>query len=350
MMAVRYVCLTLLAARSFASLSLRRTSVTARHPRSLYDRHQSLMDRVRVFQRHAASTGAGVDILTVSDDAQLGDASRVPRRVIWVNGFPRSGSSTLLSMVSVQSRVGSFALFEPCHDGDSVDATLQSQGCKGLLQDLANCRFDHVKDLWGWRDPHTTSNHTNFEAGEAHDICSTARRVAFKTVDYGHNATSWIELLDSQPDLYILAAVRDPRGVFASWKALEPFATLVKEGNFYTLDDVCRTYANNLNFSHPRVKQVLFEHMVEHPFDLTRDVYEFIGHAYGHSQEEWVRSNFNNGDCPTPPEWQVGFDDCRKDSSEIAIKWQRVLSEEEQAQFNSNPHCMAVKDFYGLDA
>jgi len=342
------VSLTLLAARSLASLSLRRPSVVARNPPSLYERQQLLIDRAWAFQRHTVSTGAGVDIFTVSDDGQFGDDSGTPRRVIWVSGFPRSGSSTLLAMVSVQSSGGSFALFEPCHDGDSVDATLQSQGCKGLLQELANCRFDHVKDLWGWRDPHTTGNHANFEAGEAHTICSKAHRVVFKTVDYGHNAKSWMELLDSQPDLHIVAAVRDPRGVFASWKALEPFATLVKEGNFYTLDDVCRSYAQNLNVSHPRVKQVLFERLVEYPYVVTRNVYEFIGDEYGEAQEKWVRSSFNNEDCPPPPEWQVGFDDCRTDSAEVASKWREVLSEEEKARFNSNPHCMAVKKFYGL--
>jgi len=60
--------------------------------------------------------------------------------VVWVSGYPRSGSSTMLSMVSaasghVDARVPgeTFSLFEPCHNGDELDPALNVSGCTGLL-------------------------------------------------------------------------------------------------------------------------------------------------------------------------------------------------------------------------
>lgn len=276
--------MALLALSAGRSLEASRGSFLAAGRSSRHSQAQ-LLDRAAIFQRHAYSTGLGVDFASLADD---NTSTGGRKTVVWVTGFPRSGSSTVLSMVSVQSNKsvgGAFALFEPCHPGDKVGGKLKRTGCKGLLQDLSKCRFTRVKDLWGWKDPHTSGNHEDFDPEEAHRLCKKASRITFKTVDYGHNSAQWLPILNQQPDLHIIATVRDPRGIWASWKTLEPFATLVKEGNFYTMEEICRTYADNLVFEHPRVKRVSFERMVRHPTHVTSSVYKFLGLRYGAKQD-----------------------------------------------------------------
>lgn len=321
---------------------------------------QQLLARASIFHRNAYAAGNGVEVASIAKagidweqvvDPQDGGATR-NRTVIWVTGFPRSGSSTLLSMVSVMRGSNSgneaFALFEPCHEGDKVDPDLQRQGCKGLLRELSQCHFDRVQDLWGWKDPHSSGKHTPFEPSLASSMCMRSERFTFKTVDYGHDLNETLDLLESQPDLHIVAAVRDPRGIWASWKTLEPFATLVREGNFYTLEDICRSFAHNAKVSHPRIKRVLFERMVRRPKLVARGVYAFLGEKYGAAQRAWVKANFNSKECPTPPPWQVGFDDCREDSALIANQWRTVLTREDRLRFNRDANCRFVKKHYRL--
>jgi len=330
--------------------------VPSAHHLSRTDNHDAvqtqlqLEDRAAQFYRSSFSTGHGVDFVHFVDEPPSHNIT--DRKVVWVTGYPRSGSSTLLSMVSETAQGNPhgkcFALFEPCHDGDEVDHTLLPLGCGGLLRQLTECKFEHVRGLWGWGDPHSSGVGTSYTPSLATNMCSTSRRVTFKTVDYGHNLTYWLPLLNEQPELRIVAAVRDPRGIWASWKVLEPFATLVRNHNFYTLEEVCRSFAGNIKVQHPRLTQVLFEHMVKSPEKVTQDVYNFLGIVYGVAQHKWVQANFNNKDCPPPPEWQVGFDDCREDSAAIAENWRKVLGDDDLRRFNQNPHCQEVKKHYNL--
>merc|ERR1719401_2814590 len=142
-------------------------------------------------------------------------------------------------------------------------ATGENGACPHVLKNLVRCDFDGVDKLWGWWDPHSTNNHTKFYNQSAHELCVDASIVAFKTVDYGHDLQEWQWLMDSHPHLRVLDVVRDPRGIYASWKTLEPFATLLKEGDhgkpFYTLTEICDHFEMNLNFIDPRVHRVVFE-------------------------------------------------------------------------------------------
>jgi len=304
---------------------------------------------VQRFQETAYSAGHGVDFMNiVASDA----AGSTLKRVIWISGFPRSGSSTLLSMLSTGPENAppsdTFALFEPCHYGDEVEKTLQSRKCWGLLSALADCRFWRIKKLWGWSNPHSSGNSTPYDRETAAKMCKDAHRITFKTVDYGHEIAKWTKLLDAHPDMYMVAAVRDPRGIWASWKSMEPFATGIKEGTFYTLEQVCAAFAANIDVQHPRVKMVLFENMVRKPRDVTRNLYAALGLDFGAAQEKWIDSNFNSKDCPPVPAWQVGYDDCREDSESVAQHWRSVLSEDDLRRFKEDANCQRVKSHYYL--
>jgi len=147
------------------------------------------------------SSSRGVDYVSfikLSGGSDGHDASD-SRKAVWVNGYPRSGSSTILSMVSAAGDAredtrqagATFSVFEPCHDGDAYSPWLEAQGCSRLLAGLARCDFDGIEHLWGWPDSHTTSNHTEFSPDGARDLCENSMLTAFKTVDYGHNISEW---------------------------------------------------------------------------------------------------------------------------------------------------------------
>jgi hypothetical protein len=240
-----------------------------------------------------------------------------------------------------------FSLFEPCHDGDEFKDSKKSQ-CGPVLKSLTRCNFDGIEKLWGWSDPHSTNNHTKFNADLARDICTQADIVAFKTVDYGHSIEQWKWLLDSHPNFRVLDIVRDPRGIYTSWKDLEPFKSLVAAGDFYTITDICTHFAKNLDYHDPRVHRVVFEELMETPKKVTTEVYEFLRLPYGDKQTQWIHDVFNNSACPPPPPELVGFTDCHANSgSSVVEKWHTVLSEEELQEYQDSPECQRVAKAYG---
>jgi len=68
----------------------------------------------------------------------------------------------------------------------------------------------------------------------------------------------------------VLDMVRDPRAIYASWKGLEPFKTLVGENDFYTLSQICDHFAKNLDFDDDRIKRVIFEDLMTNPKAITK--------------------------------------------------------------------------------
>merc|ERR1719188_2975705 len=51
---------------------------------------------------------------------KLNGTTTIQHAAVWVIAFPRSGSSTTLSMIASPHQAEAFALFEPCHSGDKV--------------------------------------------------------------------------------------------------------------------------------------------------------------------------------------------------------------------------------------
>jgi len=291
------------------------------------------------------------------------------QHAVWVSGYPRSGSSTVLSMVSATMDDNQdpgrpiFSVFEPCHDGDEYQAWLAERAeakpnhnsCPDVLWSLSRCDFTGIGNLWGWWDPHSTNNHTKFNNVSAHNMCTAADVVAFKTVDFGHDLQQFDFLLDSHPNFRVLDVVRDPRGIYASWMTLEPFATLVKEGfpdtgkPFYTLTEICDHFDMNLKFIDERVHRVVFEELMTNPWDVTQGVYEFLGIPFGNKQSMWIENVFNNTDCPPPPPEMVGFTDCHADSgSAVTDRWRTVLTEKELSEWKNSKSCQRIAEVYNF--
>jgi hypothetical protein len=278
--------------------------------------------------------------------------------VVWVSGYPRSGSSTLLSMVSAtvdDNRAGghTFSLFEPCHDDDKYDGWLTNSGCRQLLYDVSHCDFRGVEQLWGWRDPHSTSNFTHdFSKDLATEMCEDADIVAFKTVDWGHDLKQWKWLLDSRR-MKVLDMVRDPRAIYSSWKRLEPFKTLVETHDFYTLREICFHFAKNLDYQDSRVKRVIFEDLMQNPENVTKDIYEFLGQPFTQDQENWILGAFNAEECPPPKPGMEGFTDCHT-ASGVDLRgdehWRGDLTAQELAVFEKSEACQRVAEAYGYPA
>eukprot|EP00927_Polykrikos_kofoidii_P048961 TRINITY_DN4311_c0_g1_i1.p1 TRINITY_DN4311_c0_g1~~TRINITY_DN4311_c0_g1_i1.p1 ORF type:complete len:388 (-),score=50.24 TRINITY_DN4311_c0_g1_i1:178-1341(-) len=299
--------------------------------------------------------GKGTVYLSMLQDKQPFGS---PHRSVWVSGFPRSSTSTVLSMISAGQTVAdavdesdlTYSLFEPCHGGDEYEGELETRGCGGFIWHLTRCDFNGVKNLWGWMDPHSTRNHSKqdrFTREAASALCAKSQMVAFKTVDNGHKLPEWKWLLDDTPTLRVIDVVRDPRGIYASWKTLEPFATLVKKGQFYTIKDVCSSFEQNMDFGHGNVKHVVFEEMVKNPEETMKNIYDWLGMKFGNQQAAWLKSTFDASDCPEPKPWEVGFTDCHTNSRAVAEKWRWVLSPEELQVFNQTESCRRVMDRYG---
>mmetsp|Transcript_30082 Transcript_30082/g.65629 ORF Transcript_30082/g.65629 Transcript_30082/m.65629 type:complete len:370 (-) Transcript_30082:74-1183(-) len=309
------------------------------------------------------SRSLGVDFFSLIQEDVLTEGEseiKKPQLAVWVSSYPRSGSSTILSMVSAtiqgdENRMNTetFSMFEPCHDGDEYEQWMQQAGCGSVLWGLSRCEFAGMNQLWGWGNSHTTSHKTKFEPSRAQDICQSSDQIAFKTVDYGHHMADWTWLLDSHPRMRVLDVVRDPRDIMASWKTTEPFATLVKNGKFYTMSEICENYMSNLKLNDDRVHHVVFENLLKDPETVTRHVYHFLQKRFGETQLRWINATFFSSKCPEPEPWDVGFTDCHEysgpeaSSSEHHERWRDVLSAEEQSAFLKNPDCKAVAEAYG---
>jgi len=222
------------------------------------------------------------------------------------------------------------------------------KGCPKVLEQIANCNFDGVRKLWGWRDPHSTNNGSGATPfSSAGQLCQSADLVSFKTVDWGHHLSNWTWFLDRAPTLRIVDVVRDPRGVYASWKEMEPFTSLIKTGKYYTLVDVCEAYDENLHVHDGKVHHLVFENFVLNPRKVMSETYAFLGLHFGVYQEKWLKDTFDAEDCPPPPEWEKGFTDCHKDSESEADKWRSVLGKDELAAFTNSLACQRVAEAYG---
>lgn len=342
----------------------------------------------------------GVDFLSmISFKKTAANSAQRPIRAVWVKGYPRSGTSTTLSLVSssanglgdyttadhtgalvlrrtaeqpakinvsvegvstsdekedqahkkltASSLSHTFALFEPCHDGDKYDPWLEETGCGALLSGLAVCNFTGVHNLWGWDNPHTTNmDDRTFSQDKATQLCGQADLVTFKTVDDRHSIREWTWLLDQQPHMRILDMVRDPRGIWASWKSTTAFNDDLASGTYGTLTDICRLFAANLDFKDNRVHRVVFEHMVKDPKTVAKGVYDFLEMPFTQEQNDWIRKTFNAKECPPHMPWFENYTDCHTESSHVVEKWRSVLSKEELQSFYDTPECIQVIKAY----
>jgi len=253
--------------------------------------------------------------------------------------------------VSSINPTSTFALFEPCHPGDKYDKVLsRRKGCASLLWSLADCDFDHVQQLWGWNNPHTTNgNERTYSKESATELCSSSDLVAFKTVDVDERRPmkTWAWLMDAKPHLRVLNMVRDPRGIWASWKSTPAFQNIVDSGELGTLPDICKIFNDDLDFKDDRVHRIIFEKLIKDPVRETQNVYEFLGLPFGDDQLQWVKRTFDATNCPEYDSWYDNFTDCHQASQDEAEKWRTVLTREELNAFYATPECARIVHHFG---
>jgi hypothetical protein len=304
---------------------------------------------------------------TALENAKLAEAeASALRRAVWVSGYARSATSTVLSMVTASSLTGPateailephrgvYAVFEPCHEGDVLSPRLQQKGCGGLLSALAHCDFSDIQWLHGFKNPHTSGHDhlADLTPASAGAQCQEADIVAVKTIEHSHFIQDALPTLEANPDMYLIDVVRDPRGIFASWKTTPPFDAWLQTANRTLMADVCRSFAANLKVSHPRVLRVVFERLVALPEQTMRGLYDFLKFPFGESQLAWLRSTFNSKDCServASEGLQSRFSDCHDNSRSVAARWRDLLDDTELASFASNSDCRKVASFYGFE-
>lgn len=281
---------------------------------------------------------------------------------IWVHAYARSGSSTVLSMVSQALKEESaqeemnhvFSLFEPCHKGDELEPELVAKGCGGLIGELANCRFDKIKALNGWRDTHSKTRGAGpYNPAAASAACGGADVVAFKTISQAgelfHVQEHGLPVLSENPRLRMVDIVRDPRSIYASWMSTFPFNDTRLGGvqrDTSALKGLCDSFASNLGIQHSQVHRVVFESLVRDPEGVMRDVFNFLQVPFGDSQMDWVHRTFNAKDCPGVTEFIAAYSDCHTNATESLEKWRNVLQPHEVETFASYPACVTVAQTY----
>lgn len=307
---------------------------------------------------------------------------------VWIAGWPRSGSTTMFEMVlaaalelnqsngalvnstmllaqggdakgsdsSVSTSRSHFGLFEPCHWGlgnntppDVYDKDLQGD-CGKIMDRLVNCDFSGVKFLFGWSrfsGPHTditgiNYRETNYTPQLATNSCKSSNLVVYKTVtEFGRSIDNLLPVLDTHPDLLALVPVRDPRGIYASWKA-RPWG--VDGVNF--LLDICKQHKANLMQKHPRLRRVVYERLASDPVKTMQGAFKFLGLDFGAPQLQWINQTF---DSSCEGREVSDFSTCHQDSHEPQTRWKAALTQEEQQAFKDDPACREVAISYGYE-
>lgn len=271
------------------------------------------------------------------------------KRVVWINAFPRSGSSLLLSLVS-QVDFPVFSLFEPCNH-DSLEPWLAKKGCGALLSQLAQCNFTGVKWLRGWNSGYTLRNGASgaYSPRSASKACQSAGLVAFKTVTWGHNlASQAIPFLEENPQVKVINLVRDPRSIYASSLLAGGLYNKGHELTATDLTNMCDDMYTSLNKSHTRLLRVVYEDLVRNPEKTSEDIFSFMAIANKSPKiQRFLRNSFNNELCKD----KDAYSTCRKNSTEPLERYatQGVMTPALYQTFSGRESCRAISLEYGYD-
>merc|ERR1719277_301707 len=276
------------------------------------------------------------------------------RHAVWIVSLMRSGSSTILSMMSstVQGKedvvegahkTKVFSSFEPCTSGDKFSGELKDMNkkktsdeensvmCSKLIDGMSNCNFGSVEGLKNWKNIHSTNGGAPYKRSLAEKLCKESEIVAVKTVmPMRLENVTWV--LDRNPHLKIIEVIRDPRGMYAS-----------DASSGSDLEAICKHFSVNLGFKHPRVYRVIFEELVKDPLKVTKGVYKFLGRRWSSYQDDWVQETFN-ADCNNTETGK--YKDCHSDSKAVATAWKAKLSSSQKKKFKQNEDCQNVAKAY----
>jgi len=208
-----------------------------------------------------------------------------------------------------------------------------------------------VSQLWGWTNLHTTNHNESYDPEVAAKYCNAASMRVVKAIgaarwaDKNRRISELRPLLANNSKLKILDVVRDPRSIYASWKTTDPFPQILADRTENLHEELCDTFARNINTSESRVHRVVFEDLVSRPAQVMRDVYDFLGLPFQQAQKDFLTSTFNSQDCADTE--QNNYTDCHADSAQEKTRWRLVLSAEEIDSFTRNSDCQLVFRTYG---
>lgn len=278
------------------------------------------------------------------------DSRDAKQRVVWINAFPRSGSTLLLSLVS-QVDIPVFALFEPCAKYDDVGPWLSKEGCGAVLSQLATCNFTGIKHLHHWSDPGTLRNGASedYSPTSASSACKSAGLVVLKTVTWGHNvASEAIPFLQANPHVYAIDVVRDPRSMYASAMFAEDFYTDPERGhNVRELIDLCDDLYRSMEVSYPRMLRIVYERFVQNPAETAKSIFSFIAatpELGAVDVNQFLKRNFNARNCEDMSSYSI----CKQDSMKPLERYKALPWDMSQV-FRTTQSCVAVAEFYGYD-
>jgi len=284
------------------------------------------------------------------------------KKVVWVTAYPRSGSTSILAMISPPERKEwkTFTAFEPCVGRGSPWKKLMQEGCRSEVRRVTRCDYqgvDHIGakekfDNFVLYDADLV-NAPSLSSAQTAEACSASDVVAFKTITYEHDLMQVVPVLEEDARIRVLDVVRDPRGIYASWLTTDPFRGLVTgehkpywrrhdRGWFSSLTGICDQFQKNLHNPHPRIRRILFENLIKDPESVAKKNYEWLGLPFDDAAKSWLHANFN-GNCPK----ENAFSTCRGNSSASLLKWKEILPLKEQEAFTAHPACREIAMFYG---
>lgn len=270
---------------------------------------------------------------------------------VWVHAaYPRCGSSTVLSMVEAafspveQANGKVFALFEPCHGNvDRLSKKLEKGGCKALIDNILNCSFREINNLWGWSNPHSKhAGNVRYVQGSAERSCKAAGLRTFKTVLHSM-LPEMRELLSNHSMLHIVDVVRDPRAIVASWRRTPGMNLHGPEANGSRLMlEICRDFAEAMTLKNDRVYHLVYEDLLRNPDKQMWRLFKALGFQYGAFQRGWIKKTFEVKDCKEGP-----YADCHLNPEAHLTSWRSKLPLEEQEDFKRDNNCTKIAKAYG---
>jgi len=310
------------------------------------------------------------------DDANLERCFSKPfdssaQSTVLVTGYPRSGTTTMLHAMAAAFGYGQtpssmlknkgvrqyiahnqnlpklFSLFEPCHPWDDASGV----GCTDLLPQLSMCNFSNLNLMMHWSTSHNLlgANISEYEGDEwppalsqnfLKRLCDDSQVRLFKTITTNNLTAQVLPLLERDSALHVIDVVRDPRGIYASWKSLKAFGELY---NRIPITQICSQLFENSEFVHPRLHRVVFDDLVLDARGRLTDLMKALSLRPNAAFEDWMLRNFD-----APCERTNRYQTCRTNSSAISHQWMQLLNATELAMFANDFRCQYVADFYNF--
>lgn len=309
--------------------------------------HQSLLGRL--LERVSGESSY------VGNNTQRAKAEQ--RNSVWVHGYARSGTSTILTMLEAGPTDNVFALFEPCHRKDALAPGFANSSCGEQILHYSACDFSIVHSLHGWdnrRSRTTVDGAVRFSSQLASDACSKADSLVFKTISHPFEtfqaASEVLPFLEADNRLRVVDVVRDPRSIYASMLTTEPFQSTDLQGahDATVMTRMCESFAAGLDIHNERFFRVAFEDLLSDPVRTLKRAYGFLKLPVGKiKRDNLIESTLAAEDCADELNYDMHYRDCHTAPKTTEPLWKTVLNISEQQIFSRHPACVRVARAYG---